>query len=416
MRAFWLSLACCLAFLIPWALAGCGGGGGVAPPPTGGAVFTFAWPTSVTAPPRAGFIEAALSLTVAIGGQAKTINRPTDRVAFTGLRTGSRSFTATAFAGADGTGNAVGEAKGALSIVANATASQALGSSDASIDHLEMVYLAADLTLDKGQVLQLLAYAVDAAGTTVLVVPGSITWHSSDPVVASVDTTGKVTALTAGTADIEASYQSRLTVQATITVQEPAATSYFPLGLGDSWYYRNPATSATLSAHVTGTKVVNGVLTMEVTTTYSSGDWVRSYFCAASGLIGFHAEDLHLASEGEVEYDTYSPPIKYVMPPSTGGLPNQQSLRTEPGNITRPIVASTETTLAGALTVNGHTYQNVYRVSQHLAWQLNPSIYSDLTLWLAPGIGIIREDFQESGEAPEHWELVNATVAGVRYP
>jgi hypothetical protein len=141
-------------------------------------------------------------------------------VRFDGLPVGNLGFTATLYAQADGGGEPVGEAQGIVSILANDTASKALSADDTSISQLVIaqVVVTPELTVEKGKTLQLTVCAVSATGDVVIVAPDSFTWESSDPAVASVDSTGKVTGVSGGTAQISASFNDGQ-VDKTVSVQ-----------------------------------------------------------------------------------------------------------------------------------------------------------------------------------------------------
>lgn len=76
------------------------------------------------------------------------------------------------------------------------------------------------VTIDIGATLQLVATLVDNQGSVVINNSSTVTWRSLSPTVATVDEQGLVTAVTAGTAQIEAKAGS-LTGTASVTVNRP---------------------------------------------------------------------------------------------------------------------------------------------------------------------------------------------------
>jgi hypothetical protein len=200
-----LGIGCLLATL----LAGCGGGNTSIPAGTGTlgkATFTVVWPVA-----RGRLIPVASnSILVQITSGAKTIAsqtlpRPASggnaTVTFDPLPTGDFMATATAYPQINGTGVAQATASIPLTIHAGATTSFTLTMAS-TIQKLSVT--APFPTLEARLSEALAATALDTNGNVVLTLPATIQWSSSDNTVATVDTTGKLTAVNAGTVQITA--------------------------------------------------------------------------------------------------------------------------------------------------------------------------------------------------------------------
>jgi len=193
-------------------LAGCGGGGGGAvTPATGSAVFHLEWPTANLAPPVRGQAPAeAQSMRidmVGVSGASKVAQRPTTEVRFDGLPVGRRQYVATAL---DAQQQQLAQAQGVLTIEQAKAASATLSGEVAAVSVLVVAQLQVGDTyqVEKGKTLQLVVCAVTAEGKVVLVAPDSFAWSSDDEAVATVDSTGKVTGVSVGTAQVTASFNS----------------------------------------------------------------------------------------------------------------------------------------------------------------------------------------------------------------
>lgn len=80
------------------------------------------------------------------------------------------------------------------------------------------------ITLAIGQIYLLRSRFVDQNGAVIQATPATTTYTSDTPSVASVDGTGKITAIAEGRANIKAVSQS-LNAMATITVYTPVPTT-----------------------------------------------------------------------------------------------------------------------------------------------------------------------------------------------
>jgi Bacterial Ig-like domain (group 2) len=77
------------------------------------------------------------------------------------------------------------------------------------------------ITLEAGQTLQLRAGTLLLSdGTTQAVTASSVTWQSSNPVVATISTTGMFSAMQPGIVDVRGTYQQWTSAAASVTVTE----------------------------------------------------------------------------------------------------------------------------------------------------------------------------------------------------
>jgi hypothetical protein len=199
-----------LSILIPallYIVVGCGGGGTVGVSDTratGRATFTVKWP-----PPSTRLIPAAANSIVVVLTQGtttlatQTLARPatgsTASATFNSLPAGTLTVTATAYPNANGTGTP--QATATTSIVIQANQNTPFGLTMASTIQ-QITVSPATVSLEAGQFATLTATALDANGNVVLTAPNNIQWASANTLVATVDTTGKVTAVSAGTVQI----------------------------------------------------------------------------------------------------------------------------------------------------------------------------------------------------------------------
>lgn len=194
-----------LALLFSMVLTGCGGGGSSPGDTTTRAAFTIHWPN------RSGRMipVACESIKVTISnpqGQAVAtdlIQRPAGggdvTVTISPLPAGDLPVSAVAYPNADGTGIAQGTASVVLHSVAGQLQSITI-SLDSTITSVDIT--ATSLNVPTGGFQQLTATPRNQNGDVVITLPKTITWQSSNTAVATVDSTGKVTGVASGTANI----------------------------------------------------------------------------------------------------------------------------------------------------------------------------------------------------------------------
>jgi hypothetical protein len=76
--------------------------------------------------------------------------------------------------------------------------------------------------VEAGQTVQLRADAVFSDGTTQTVAASNVRWQASNAVVATISTTGMLSALQAGAVDVRGTYQQWTSAAATVTVTASA--------------------------------------------------------------------------------------------------------------------------------------------------------------------------------------------------
>jgi hypothetical protein len=191
---------------------------------TGQASFTFTWPATNVDTPGLVNLRSAQSLRVEIlFGTTYVdhvlVNRPADGQSqttistITGLPVGDYRFTVSVFDTVNGAGNALAEAAGVVTVAVETPAAKTLATGDA--DHVMLS--PRNVTLAVNGTVQLTAFAMTPTHAILLVPVGTtFTWISDTPAVATVDATGRVTALTTGTA----------TINTTVTL---GGTAYTPM-------------------------------------------------------------------------------------------------------------------------------------------------------------------------------------------
>jgi hypothetical protein len=191
-------------------LSGCGSGGGAGAPssPVGSMTVRVVWP------PASGtrMIPAAansIALTVTRNSNVlttKIVARPpaggVSTIKIDQIPACDVVVDATANPDAAGTG--VAQASGQTNVkIERDKDTKFTITMDSTIDRVE-VTSASGATVAVGATLQLTATPKDAQGSTVLVVPGSIQWDTSDHAVATVDATGAVSGAKSGTVTVTA--------------------------------------------------------------------------------------------------------------------------------------------------------------------------------------------------------------------
>ena len=228
-----------LASLAAFSMNGCGSSsssqsvstyGEVTKKVTGRASFTFKWPIRAATARLIPVDANSIQLNVATGGAVvgtQLISRPTGgastaTVTFNSLNVGDYTITATAFPNADGSGVAQASAQTAATITANQTTqfSLTMASTIASLG-----ITPSTTNLIAGQSVSLTATPMDSQGNIVLITPGTLRWSSSATGVATVDTSGKVAGVTAGSAAITATEtESGVTASVSFTITAPASS------------------------------------------------------------------------------------------------------------------------------------------------------------------------------------------------
>lgn len=210
------------AFLL-MVLSGCSSNG---PGPsmntrTASAALTIQWPqaNSRLIPTAAQSIKLVLSDTSGFTA-TNVVNRPatgnSSTVTFTNVPVGALTVTATAYPQQAALGIPQATGTAALTTVAGQQASITLTMAS-TVDHIDIT--STSLTTPTNGTLQLTATPKDISGNVVLVAAGNISWASNATGTATVDSTGKVTGVSVGTALITATESESLkSASVTVTV------------------------------------------------------------------------------------------------------------------------------------------------------------------------------------------------------
>jgi Bacterial Ig-like domain (group 2) len=97
---------------------------------------------------------------------------------------------------------------------------------------IQALLIAVPTSLEAGQTMQLRADAVLGDGTTQAVAASSVSWQTSNPVVATISATGTLNALQAGVVDVRGTYQQRTSAATSVTVTSPSSD-----GCAGCWDY-----------------------------------------------------------------------------------------------------------------------------------------------------------------------------------
>jgi protocatechuate 3,4-dioxygenase beta subunit len=201
----------------------------VTPTGTGRATLEIIWPdlsTSRLIPVAASSITVSFSLSSTVVS-TQTVARPssgnTSTLTFTSLPTGILTVTATAYPTTTGTWVAQATATTTATIVAdqNTNVSVTMAS---TISSLSLSPTSPALTT--GNTTQLTMTALNASGSAVLTAASTVSWVSSNTSVATVSSTGLVTALAVGSATITVTEsESGKSASTTVTVSSGSIAS-----------------------------------------------------------------------------------------------------------------------------------------------------------------------------------------------
>jgi probable HAF family extracellular repeat protein len=144
------------------------------------------------------------------------IQRPQTTYRFTNIPSGITQIVAIAYPNPDGSGTPLARGEVEFALVPGENQAPPL-TMDSTIVKVEVS--PPEATLSVGETLQLTATAKDADGNIILVPEGGFSWQSSNPTVAEVDSSGKVTAKAEGSATITATEkESQKSGNATVNV------------------------------------------------------------------------------------------------------------------------------------------------------------------------------------------------------
>ena len=185
-------------------LQGCGGGGTSFTAPKGNAKFTVVWPNSSRVIPIASkSIVITLKDSNNQVAASGLIVKPETTWTSALLSPGSYTVTASAAPNTDGTGVLQATGSGSVTVTEGQTTNGTI--TMASTAKTVNVSPSAP-SVSVGATTQMTASVLDGAGAIVLVDPTTITWTSSNTSVATVSSTGLVTAVKAGSSNVTARF------------------------------------------------------------------------------------------------------------------------------------------------------------------------------------------------------------------
>ena len=191
---------------------------------TGAATISIEWPDRSRLIPDASesITVSFLNGTTVVASQ--TVARPTSSssttVSFSSLVAGDLTLKAEAFPTTTGTGTAQASATKAITITSGVTSTLSI-TMDSTIGSLSIT--PTNPTVQVGSTIQLAMTALNSSGGIVLTSSANTTWTSLSTSIASVSTTGLVTGLAAGTAQIQVT-ESESGVSATVSVTVSTAS------------------------------------------------------------------------------------------------------------------------------------------------------------------------------------------------
>ena len=291
-------------------LPGCGSASGTnITKGAGQATLVITWPARSSKASRL-IPVAANSITVNFSQNgtvvsAQTVARPTtgntSTVTFSNLPVGMLAMQAISYPNTDGTGVAQAAATTTVTIVESHNTAVSITMAS-TIDHLNITPSSPSVTV--GSATQLSMTAVDASGNIVLTSTSTLTWASQSTGVATVSSTGLVTGVAAGTAQItvsdsETGKSAAITVTVTTTTTTHAATPEGEIGP----YFTDDSASgfnrSTILTNLDGTSQQAGiplVLSIFVFDTKNgnaalSGCQVDIWHCNAAGVYSNEASE-----------------------------------------------------------------------------------------------------------------------------
>ena len=190
-------------------------------------------------------------------------------------------------------------------------------------------------------------------------------------------------------------------------VPAPAGADYFPLNIGDVWYYSG-ANGATSEVRVTGTRVVNGRTVFVVVTTDPSGPSESLYEKSATGVTTVPAAG---ASEFEVAFAKI-PALSLPFVQGQTLVPVDQHLadvgdldgdgRADSASLRAEVTMmgfETLSTPAGTWSKVAHLKTVLTEVVTLSASNRTSTVVGTSDDWYAPDVGLVRSEYNIVGEA-----------------
>lgn len=243
-----------------------------------------------------------------------------------------------------------------------------------------------DFTAHTGDVIQFYAFGEQQDGSS-REVTRQVSWQTSDPAVATVNSSGQFTAVGPGQVEVSATYDTIEPASTQVTVTEPGpqpTAQYYPLGLHYWWEYTGTtvtpfgvspqANEVSLTISVPRQVVIAGQVWYELQVKGTDPQEPPNYMYLR------HDED------GLAEYIGTGQPIYRLLAPVQTSHRWIDPLDAEHYFV---IEATDET-----VTVPADTYTNCVRVREHCITQAQ--IEYDLFTWFAPDVGPVLTRFPET--------------------
>lgn len=288
-------------------LVGCGGNGSTVA--QGGATLQITWPDATRlVPVAANSIKIAfLSGSTVVASQ--TVTRPstgnTSTVSFTTLPATILTLKAEAFSSTDGSGVPLAAASKSVTLVEGVETPLEITMAS-TISALSVTPTGPSVVV--GSTVQLAVSGLNASSQIVLVTASTVTWTSLTPSLASVSSTGLVTGLAEGTAQIQVSEsESGKTTTVSVSVTPTSASCHLIPTETDGPYplYTVLSNSAMIRSSITESKA--GVpLTIELTLVKANGGcavvpnaYVYIWHCDKEGQYSGYSSSQNGSHSGE---------------------------------------------------------------------------------------------------------------------
>ena len=288
----------------------------------------------------------------------------------------------------------------ALALLATLTGCGGSGSG-AALSALQIYPTA--FTARVGDVIQMNAVATYSNGGQANIT-GQVTWGTSAATSAAITTSGKLTALGTGTAQITASKGSVTSNSVAVTVVAAPAlptADYFPLKAGHLWRY----TGTTVTPHAVGSKAVTITLTQSVLrqAVVDGSTWYEVQVKGSDAAEPPSYLYMRHDPEGLVRLETEGhPPVSMLDSALTTG-----KTWTHPEDPTRSfeIVSTTQ-----SVTVPAGVYSNCVEVVE---MDTGATPVRTVTVWFARGTGLVWEQVHSGADLVSEQKLV-AFLPGYR--
>jgi hypothetical protein len=250
-----------------------------------------------------------------------------------------------------------------------------------------------------GDTIRFHAYGVYANGNPGQEITSTVTWRSSNEAVALIATTGIFTAVAPGECDITASYAGVAPVTRHVTVEVPGSLptqAWHPLRIGYRWTYSGtevapagvaPRAATTLTISIERESVDDGLVWWELIVKGTDPAVAPNYMY------------LRHTADGLSQWIYGGLPVLKLKAPLVEG-----ATWTDPNSDkhTFEILSTTE-----SVAVEAGTYDNCVKVKEV---EGRADVPTEVLVWFAEGVGIVKEQRWVSGELVEYQELTSENI------